>query len=103
MYRLFTSIWLVLVFLISANVSAETQYVCAAVYPCDDEGNLLDEFSDYTSPCFDYYINQCTYARIRSLNERLAVCEADKESREEIISLKKRVRKLRRKIHSLIN
>jgi hypothetical protein len=33
--------------------------VCAAVYPCDNEGNVLPEFLRANDPCSEVYAQQC--------------------------------------------
>ncbi len=55
-------------------VRAEEIVMCIAVYPCDDNGRLLAEYSDRTNPCYTYFLEQCAEAaaqKAESLSEAL--------------------------------
>lgn len=60
--------------LIAVTSQAETDYVCAAVFPCDAEGNLLEQYSD-SGQCFEYYVNQCLIYKLQITRASLQACQ----------------------------
>ena len=85
--------------LISITSSAESNFACAAVYPCDAEGNLLKEYSE-PSECFDYYINQCLITKLQVTKANLQSCTLEKTGLESEIALEliQKNKKLKRKL-----
>ena len=91
-----------------ALVIAEDGVICAAVQPCDTQYNLLDEYADATSACFDVYANRCLQEKITATSTALKFCEFDKQDLEGrlvnsdqdalIKSLKSKLKKTRRKL-----
>lgn len=67
--------------------------ICVAVMPCDEAGDLMAEFQDPSSPCYETYKFRCEEFD-RSLEETGVCRKQDKE----IKRLKKQVRLLKRAV-----
>ena len=100
------SILILSLVVITNSAIAETDFVCAAVYPCDEEGNLDKAYTNPDSPCFDYYLGQCLIARLQITKNSLQACEFEKadlestveslsDSQRKLIKLRKKLRELR--------
>lgn len=84
---------------------ASDDVVCLAVYPCDEQGNLLEEYADAESPCLDYYIGQCLVAKLQISKYSIQSCEFQKADLEATIdslnATERKYRKLRKKLQQL--
>ncbi len=70
--------------------------VCAAVMPCDKEGNVLDEYA--IGDCLDIYQERCLAERIYQLSENATECQCKVEKKnKKIRRLKKRIKYLESK------
>lgn len=113
MKKLFTSLFILSVLVIGINQNSyASDVMCIAVYPCDAEGNLLEKYSDQTSPCFDYFLNQCLRTKIQNTMDLLKICEMQKsaviqesevinKTQKELRKAKHRIKKLRAKLRKL--
>jgi hypothetical protein len=93
---------LLLMGLLSSTCAAaeeENGPICAQVFPCDEDGNLLADIGASAGPCLDVYLAQCEAYQQRvtkeqDMNAQLLALEKENEQ------LKKRVRALQRKLRS---
>ncbi len=104
MKKLLTAFFLIS-FILGQGAIAEDGVVCAAVYPCDDNGNLLDEYSDSQSPCLDYYIGQCLVTKLQISKQSIQTCEFQKSDLEATIesmnSTERKYLRLKKKLKEL--
>lgn len=68
----------------------DSDVFCAAVLPCDSEGNVLPAFNQ--GPCAELYSTQCANMATAQLGQQLQTCQ-DKGS-----DLQKEINKLRKKV-----
>jgi hypothetical protein len=97
----------------SESSKATTDIICPAIFPCDDNGNIIDGYNDTTSPCYEIFKKQCSTVtqntpgkknnsqnemtiEIKKLNSSLSKCiNTVNDAELEIIKLRKVIRKLR--------
>lgn len=89
MKHIFYSVLTLSVVLTGQVVTAE-QFVCAAVYPCDSDGNLEEQYLG--SDCEDFYRSQCILTQLNQCQNNL---ESKSAYAEEILA---KYNKLKRKI-----
>ena len=74
---------------------ASAEYVCAQVWPCNEDGSLQEVFNNPEDVCFEHYYLQCE--RMQSELE-INSCELDRGALlEEIERLKKKLKKQKRR------
>jgi hypothetical protein len=82
----------------AGSVQAQsTDTVCAAVLPCDAEGNVVAPFNFPDSPCYDTYLSQCA-AYQENLEKESALIARIEELESENSLLKNRLRALNRQL-----
>ncbi len=64
---------------------AESPAICAQVVPCDENGDLLPEFSDQSSPCYEHYLTACQNASTNELVKKFRYCEDSRQSSDQVI------------------
>ncbi len=99
---------LAVIFLVSmviGNFALADDVICAAVYPCDEQGNLLEDYSDAESPCLDYYIGQCLVVKLQISKHSIQSCEFQKADLEATLdsldATERKYRKLKKKLQQL--
>ena len=92
---------------VARTVDAESpNLVCASVYPCDEEGNLLSDFFKPESDCFEFYLSICSKLKsiksppISVKSDGLLLCNSENK---QIKNLKKQIRELKLKQLKLKN
>lgn len=71
--------------------------ICASVFPCDDNGDILAPFDDESSACYPKYLKQCYEMK----NDLLKQCEVTSDELSgSVRSLKKKIKKLRSNIRA---
>jgi hypothetical protein len=70
----------------------ESEYYCAQVWACDDNGKIADEFNIPDDPCYQHYVLQCDNLRYQ---QRETACSS------EIMNMQQTIEKLRKKIREL--
>ena len=93
-----TVIVLALVLPVCAHAQSQAEdTVCVAVFPCDDAGRLLPEFSAADSPCFAKFSAQCAQIRSQAERDQLFMAQIDRLQAENE-ALKKELQVLKRKL-----
>lgn len=74
--------------------------VCAAVYPCDENGDVLPEFAD--GECADVYKEQCAGLTPESLGDKSRQCRVQKRQYRRLLDRKDRtIKHLQRSLRRL--
>lgn len=47
------------IFPITQSFAQSDEFYCIEIYPCDDNGFLLPEYSDVNNPCYEHFASQC--------------------------------------------
>ena len=99
------SFFFLLTFFLVNSAFADSQTLCAAVYPCDDEGNLMEQYASPESPCLDYYIGQCLVVKLQISKNNNQACEFQKSDLEATLNAleasENKYRKLKKKLRQL--
>lgn len=93
----------VLLFSLTSQASASDFY-CAAIYPCDEDDNLMKGYSHPGDPCFSVYLSQCLTAKTNSLTSKLKLCESENEefsAKNSLTKVQRKLKKAQRKIKKL--
>ena len=88
-----------LAFAAAPGVALADGPICAAVYPCDDEGELRPEFEDPNDECG--YALQCKRVRQAARKSCASASEELNRLQEEMENRKTRYTKLQRKFNKL--
>lgn len=75
---------------------AQEDEVCVAVYPCDDEGNVIAPYDKADGFCAERFRSQCAGVKAEIAAAKLVSCRSEKESLAS--GYKKEIRKLRKKL-----
>ncbi len=70
-----------------------SEVVCVASMPCDEEGNLLEQYSK--GECLDVYQDRCLNLRLEKITENELICQT------KITQKNKKIRRLKRRIKYL--
>ena len=71
--------------------------VCAAVFPCKQNGSLLPQFDSTDSPCLDFYLSQCAQFKQEQEKETLLLARI-KHLEAENSTLKKQLKSIKRRV-----
>lgn len=80
------------------SVHAQSISVCAQVIPCDENNNILREYDDPSSPCYNDYLTACENQAANQLAAKFKVCEDNGQKyQQKIAELERKLEKLTRK------
>lgn len=77
--------------------------ICPSMYPCDDQGELLEIYEGSTDPCAVKYADQCERVRAEDRKSCAAVSEQFNELQQAVEEQKAKFNKLQRKFRKLKN
>ncbi|MCO6430566.1 MAG: hypothetical protein J5J00_06865 [Deltaproteobacteria bacterium] len=85
-------------FLTAAPAYAQEE-VCVAIYPCDQNGDVLPPYDKAEGFCAEKFRMQCASVKANIVAEKLVQCETSRDSADG--GYRKQIRKLRQKLRSV--